>query len=127
MKLNHAGLNIQSEDEIVNFYENILGFNLEYQFDTPPELSDNIFGINKQLKVFLYKKEALLFELFVHFENFKQGFSHLCLEVKDREQMITKCEKCDYKVKRIERNNRPDLLFIEDKAGNIFELKIEEK
>jgi catechol 2,3-dioxygenase-like lactoylglutathione lyase family enzyme len=123
MKLYHVGLNIQSEAEVVNFYQNILGFHFEYQFDMPAELGNNIFGVNKQLKVFLYIKEDILLELFVHSVNTGNSFSHIGFEVKDRESIATKCEESKYQVIRIKRTEKADILFVKDKAGNIFELK----
>ena len=123
MKLDHIGLNIQRKEELVDFYQNILGFQFEYQFDMSAELCDDIFGVNKQLKVFLYKREDILLELFVHSVNPGKSFSHICFEVKDRERIATKCEQSRYQVIRIKRIDRPDILFIKDKAGNVFELK----
>ena len=125
MKLNHIGSNIQSEKEIEDFYQNILGFYFEYQFDLPEELTNNIFGLHKQITVFLYKREDILLELFVHTINSDSGFSHICLKVKDRESIAAKCEKNGYQVIRIKRNDKADILFIKDKVGNIFELKME--
>ena len=124
MKLHHIGLNIQSENEIEDFYQNILGFHFEYQFDLPEELVNNIFGLHKQITVFLYKREDILLELFVHTINADRGFSHICLEVKDRESIAAKCEKNGYQVIRIKRNDKADILFVKDKIENIFELKI---
>ena len=123
MQLNHVGLNIQSEEEIVNFYQNILGFHFEHQFDMPAELGNNIFGVNKQLKVYLYKKENILLELFVHSVNPGNSYSHIGFEVKDRESIATKCEESNYQVIRIKRIEKADILFVKDKAGNYFELK----
>ncbi len=123
MKLNHIGLNIQSEEEIVDFYQNILGFNFEYQFDMPAELGNEIFGVNKQLNVVLYKREDILLELFVHSVDSKKSYSHICIEVEDRESIVAKCEKSNYQVIRIKRIDKADILFVKDKAGNIFELK----
>lgn len=125
MKLNHIGLNIQRKEEVVDFYHNILGFHLEYQFDLKSSLAANIFSMGKQSEVFLYKKENLLLELFIHHENTTQGFAHICIEIKEREKIAGQCEDAGYPVIRIRRNNKPDLLFIKDKTGNIFELKNE--
>ena len=123
MELKHVGLNIQRKEELVDFYQNILGFQFEYQFDMSAELCDDIFGVNKQLKVFLYKREDILLELFVHSVNHGKSFSHICFAVKDRERIATKCEQSRYQVIRIKRIDRPDILFVEDKAGDVFELK----
>ena len=125
MKLNHIGLNIQSEKEVEDFYQNILGFHFEYQFDLPGKMGKDIFGVHKQIKVFLYKREGILIELFVDTVKPKVGFSHICFEVKDRESIVAKCEEKGYRVIRIKRNDKADILIVKDKAGNIFELKIE--
>lgn len=124
MKLKHVGLNIQRKEELVEFYQNILGFQFEYQFDLSAGLCDDIFGVNKQLKVFMYKQEDILFELFVHAVKPGKSFSHICIEVKDREKIATKCEQSSYQVIRIKRIDKPDILFVKDKAENIFELKM---
>jgi len=123
MKLSHIGLNIQSKEELVNFYQNILGFHPEYQFELPSVLATEIFELTGQTEVFLYKKENLIFELFVYPENTKMGFTHICIEVADRENIAKKSESAAYPVIRIQRNDKADILFIKDKAGNIYELK----
>lgn len=125
MKLNHIALNINNEEDRVNFYQNILGLQLEHQFQLSSALSMDIFDVSKQLPAYLYKKGNVLFELFVNPGNFNFGVAHVCLEMTDREGVITKCNNSGYKVKTIKRDKKPDLLFIEDKAGNRFEIKEE--
>ncbi len=126
MKLNHVALNIQSEEELIDFYQNILGFYFEYQFNMPTELADTIFEVKKQVNVFLYKREDIHLELFVHSENTTLSFAHICMEVTDRESIAAKCEQSSYPVIRIKRIDKHDILFVKDKVGNIFELKEDE-
>lgn len=126
MKLHHIGINIHEKEEGINFYQNILGFHLEYRFEIKPDLTTAIFGIEKPAEVFLYKNDSIQLELFVFPEKTKQGFTHICITVNDRENMVKKCELARYPLTRIERNDKPDILFIRDKTGNIFELKDEE-
>lgn len=123
MKLNHIGLNIQRKEELVDFYQNILGLYLEHQFDLKPVLATKIFGIGKQSEVFLCKNENIVLELFVYPENTTLGFAHICIDVVDREIITKKCEKAGYPIIRIKRDDKPEILFVKDKAGNIFELK----
>ena len=123
LSLHHIGLNIREKEELVDFYQNILGFHLEYQFDLKSDYSTNIFNITEQPTVFLCKKDELTIELFVYEGSTLPGFTHLCLEVTDREAIAKKCEQAGYPVIRIERSDKADLLFIKDKTGNIFELK----
>ena len=123
MKLLHIGLNIQEKEELVAFYQNILGFYPEYQFDLNSVLATKVFGIGRQVEVFLYSNKIIQLELFVYPEKIKQGFAHLCIEVNEIESIVEKCEHAGYPIRRIEHNDKPDTLFIRDKAGNIFELK----
>ena len=123
MRLSHIGLNIQNKEELTDFYQNILGFHPEYQFDLSPDYATNIFNIAEQPEVFIYKREDIYIELFVYEGSTLPGFAHLCMEVTDRETIVKKSEQSGYPVIRIERSNKPDLLFIKDKTGNIFELK----
>lgn len=123
MKLLHVGLNIQGKEELVGFYRNILGLHADYQFKLSPDLATEIFGIEKQAEVFIYKNETIQFELFVYPEKNEQGFTHICIEVNDREKIVQKCDQAGYPITRIQRHDKTDTLFIRDKAGNIFELK----
>ena len=123
MRLNHIALNIHEKKELIDFYQNIFGFHPEYQLDLNLDLATKIFNIEKQSDVFLYKNDHMLLELFVYPESTTQGFAHICLEMTDREKIAQKAEQSGYPVTRIKRTDKPDILFIRDKAGNIFELK----
>lgn len=90
MKLNHIALNIQSKEELIDFYQNILRFDFEYQFNLNPVLATKIFGMAKQPEVFLYKKEHLHLELFVYPESIIKDFAHVCIEITDREIIAKK-------------------------------------
>ena len=123
MKLNHIALNIYSKDELKNFYEEILGFQFEYEFDLNIEIAIKIFDIEEQPEVYLYKRDGITIELFHYKEKTIQGFGHICLELDSREETVEKARLLGYEIIRINRNDRPDILFIKDKAGNIVELK----
>jgi catechol 2,3-dioxygenase-like lactoylglutathione lyase family enzyme len=123
MKLNHVALSISNVDDVIDFYQNILGFNLEYQFELPATLSKNIFGIDQSSPAYFCKKEQVVFELFVLTKKMNNEFAHICLEIPDREQLVSKCRNKGYKVNIIQREGKPYLLFVCDRAGNAFEIK----
>lgn len=125
-KLNHIALNIKEINDVTDFYQKILGFHLEYQFELPLSLSSIIFGINQSLPAYFCKNEQVAFELFVLPENINNGLAHVCLELSDRDELINQCRNNGYKVKNIQRDNKPNLLFIWDKSGNCFEIKEKE-
>lgn len=122
MQLNHIGLNISDADEVKHFYQDVLGLQPERVFEINRPISLTFFGINGETKAFIVKNEHLRLELFVFDVPLKTGYGHLCVAVADREQTVLKCEEKSYRVLRMKRE-KGDLLFVKDKAGNIFELK----
>lgn len=122
MKLEHIALTIAEAKEIKDFYINILGMREVKTFVLNKILAQKIFGIQKDTNVFYLQKNDLFLEIFITDEKLKQGFDHICLAIKDRENFVTKTEAQKYKCIRIKRDIF-DLIFIKDKSGNIFEIK----
>ena len=123
MKLNHIALSIQNKEELTDFYQNILGFRLAYQYEIDATLSSTLFDINKPAEVFRYSKNDLHIEFFVSNAKTIPAFAHIGIEVENREVIADKCKRAGYQVIRVERKEKYDLLFVSDKAGNKFELK----
>ena len=123
MKLNHIALTIQNKKELTDFYQNILGFKLEYQYEIDATLSSTIFDIEKPAEVFRYSKDNLHLEFFVSSKKTIPAFAHIGVDVEDREIIVEKCKREGYQVTRVERKEKYDLIFVSDKAGNKFELK----
>lgn len=122
MQLNHIGINIADAAEVQHFYQNVLEFLPERSFPIPRKISQMFFGIDVEAEAFIVKNKTLKLELFVYDEPLKSGYAHLCVEVDNREETVRKCAEKGYPVIRMKRE-KGDLLFIKDKAGNVFELK----
>ncbi|VAW28893.1 hypothetical protein MNBD_BACTEROID07-354 [hydrothermal vent metagenome] len=122
MQLNHIGINVANAGEIHRFYQDILGFLPQRSFPIPREIAQMFFGIDEATEAFILLKGTLMLELFVHDKPLESGFAHLCVEIENREDTARKCAAGDYPVIRMKRENG-DLLFVKDKAGNVFELK----
>lgn len=122
MILKHIAVTISEIEEVKNFYINILEMKELKKFVLENKLAQKIFNINKDISVFFMQKDDVFLEIFVDCEKFKQGFNHICISVKDRENLVIKSEAQNYKCIRIEREFS-DLIFIKDKSGNIFEIK----
>ena len=122
MQLNHIGINVANVGEIHHFYQDILGFLPERSFPIPREIAQMFFGIEEETEAFILSNGVLRLELFVYDKPITSGFAHLCIELENREETARKCAASGYPVMRKERENG-DLLFIKDKAGNVFELK----
>ncbi|SRR6056297_113956 len=121
MMLEHIAITVNGSDEIINFYQNILGMEEGRNFVLDKSLSAKIFGVNKNLPVYLMQRDDLVLEIFIYKQNL-QSVNHLCISVDNRENLTKKLQEKGYETIIIERE-QPDLVFIKDKSGNIFEIK----
>lgn len=122
MKLEHIALTISDATEVEYFYSNILGLSKIRNFILKKDLAREIFGIDKETKVFLLQKNELLLELFLLPEQYSHDFKHICISINNREELVEKAKQNAYQYIRIKRE-KPDLIFIKDKSGNIFEIQ----
>ena len=122
MKLEHIALTINSHDEIINFYHNVLDMKTVKAFTLNSELANAIFNINMGVHVYLLKKGNLMLEVFVSPKKISHGFNHICISVSNRELFIQNAIKRKYEVIQIEREFN-NLVFLKDKNGNAFEIK----
>ena len=122
MKLEHIALMISDIEEVKNFYIDILEMKELKSFVLKNELAQEIFNMSNDTVAFLLQKDDVFFEIFVSDEKLKQGFNHICISVKDREKLVGKSKAKNYNCIRIAREFS-DLIFINDKNGNIFEIK----
>ena len=63
-------------------------------------LAFQIFNISEEIPVFLMQKDELIFEIFVTQKQYENGYRHICISIKNREEFI----KCMGKIK--EENDR---------------------
>lgn len=124
--LNHLGLLNFSEDEARKFYHGILGLDEQYDFDLKPAESELIFGIRRPFRVLVFSKNNFKLEIFIARKaiEFKPAVNHICLNVPNRSDIIRRCKENGLKVVEIERSDKVTV-FVNDFAGNIFELKEE--
>ncbi len=122
MTLEHIALTINHQDEILDFYQGVLGMELIRTFTLNSELANTIFKINHDVQVYLLKKNSLVLEVFVSNEDKSISFSHICISVTNRESFIQNAADRNYTFIRKERDYG-DLIFLSDNNGNMFEIK----
>ena len=125
MKLEHIALTISEPADIKDFYLDILGMKEVKNFVLNKVLANKIFGVNKEISVFLLQKDNISLEMFVLHGQSKHNFEHVCFAVNDREMLVENSLKQNYECIRIERDLF-DLIFLKDKSGNVFEIKNKE-
>lgn len=120
--LKHIAITINDDEEIKNFYKDVLLFSLKRKFVITPELSLEIFNMYTLVDVFLMEQNNIQFEIFVSREKEKKIFSHVCLALWKSYLAYEKAVNSGYKTK-IKINPGYDTYFIWDKSGNLFEIK----
>lgn len=124
MRLNHVALVCSSEQRADDFYEGLLGLSKIKSFVLGEDLAEQIFEVPGECRIMLYGNDKFAVEVFV--ANRAQGsaspFVHLCLEVKNREEFLAKCDAMGLRVKRVPKGDF-FLTFVQDYDGNLFEIK----
>ncbi len=123
MKLEHIALTVGSREEIDDFYCGILGMKKVRDFVLKADVAGKLFGIKKEMEVSFLEKDGLHFELFVTGRLPVNPVGHTCISIPGRDAVIRLARERGYKVIRVERPEF-DLVFISDKAGNRFELRV---
>ncbi len=122
VKLNHIALQFKSKENADTFFSDILGINKTKEFELSKNLSEKIFDISEEVKVCVYENEDCKFEVFITDSKNNFSFNHTCIEIDDKEEIIRKCRENGLEVRLVEKNDKT-LLFINDFADNIYEVK----
>ena len=124
MRLHHVAVVCRSEELADRFYRGILGLRRMKASELHSALGERIFGIARDCRFALYGNEMFSVEVFVHGQAYEKAasYAHICLEVEDREGLLSKCRSEGLTVKEIPRGDQI-LTFIADFDGNLFEIK----
>ncbi len=123
MKHLHTAIQIRGESEIANFYQTILGFKRQYDFELENPLTAKIFGKQKDVRVFNVRRDEVVLELFLDPDlESNESYAHVCLELDNPMEVVAESRKAGYEAIELERS-KGTVYFIKDGSGNIFELK----
>lgn len=120
--LQHIALTVNDSEEIENFYEKVLLFNMKYKFSVNGEVTRQIFNVEGLTDVYAMNHQDVQFEIFISLRKEKKVFSHVCLAYWKAELTYNNAKKLGYKA-IIKNNPDNDTYFIWDKSGNMFEIK----
>jgi len=124
MRLHHAALVSSSEANADKFYEGILKLRKIKTSILKNDLAVRLFDTNVECPLILYGNESFAIEVFVTDQVLykKMPFTHLCLEVEDREKFLSRCRSTGVKINLIPRGDS-QICFVQDFDGNLFEIK----
>jgi len=120
--LRHVAITVNRESDINRFYEGILGFSEVRRFILPDDLSDQLFGISDATEVVLLNSGDIYLEVFLSERKIEPVYSHICISLQNRIDVMQKAELNGYSVTIVERTSKEDLVFLRDGTGNSFEL-----
>lgn len=118
----HLRLTIACETDVREFYQDILGLDIQREFVLEKEMADRIFHQNRSVKIVAGMIGGVYIELFLDSEGNRAVWEHVCLVANDRAALIEKCRAKEYDVTVIEREP-VDMVFVCDRSGNRFEIK----
>jgi catechol 2,3-dioxygenase-like lactoylglutathione lyase family enzyme len=119
---NHVAIAINNLSEIKDFFVNILGLEIIRKFTLSKDISNKIFGIDKENEVTVLGKGDFSMEIFKSDRTSQNDFQHVCITVNNRENVIQKAQGNNYPCIIIKRDTS-DAVFIRDKSNNLFEIK----
>jgi catechol 2,3-dioxygenase-like lactoylglutathione lyase family enzyme len=120
--LNHVALKCNDEEGAKTFFTDVLGLPLTKKFGISGELSEAIFGIKGNVDILVYDNNETRFEIFIGQVGKKHGYEHICIEVDDKSEFISRCRKYEIEPMTVKKEGK-DLLFVKDYSGNLFEVK----
>jgi catechol 2,3-dioxygenase-like lactoylglutathione lyase family enzyme len=125
MRIGHIALVSSSEEKANRFYKDGLGLKELRSMIIPAGLSKSLFGIDQELKVIDFGDERIKFEVFILKNEGAvslRKLDHTCLEVEDREALLTKWKGLGFEVLQVPKGDSL-VVFLKDGDGNLFEIK----
>ncbi|MBL1211877.1 MAG: VOC family protein [Ignavibacteriae bacterium] len=124
IKLNHLALHAASKKNAVKFYNELLEFEIAYEFRVEKELAKKIFNLEVDLNVVMFKKNDISIEVFISPEisDRKNPINHFCIDLKERAKLINRLKENGIKILEIDRGDHTTI-FVKDYDSNIIEIK----
>lgn len=124
MQLNHVGIVNGNEDQAVRFYGGILGFEKTREFTVSPDLSEQLFSVDRPIKVLVFERDGIKLELFIA-EGYRPpspDYAHIGLVLKDFPAFLDKCRREGAEM-ITGTSGEKTVHFMKDFAGNLIEIK----
>jgi catechol 2,3-dioxygenase-like lactoylglutathione lyase family enzyme len=118
----HVALQYSDKKKADIFFTKILELNIIKSFIISEQLSNEIFGLKKEVRVIVYANKKISFEIFITDKKTNYLYEHICIEIISKDMFIKRCNKYGVKPIYVKKEDRT-LLFIRDFEGNLFEIK----
>jgi methylmalonyl-CoA/ethylmalonyl-CoA epimerase len=124
MLLDHVGIVNRDGNEAVRFYHDLLGLDTIKESAVLPQLSRQLFSIDREIRMIVYGRGNLKVEVFIlpGFTAPSPAVAHFGLQVPDLSGLLERVKEAGVKVISAERGGRT-VHFVEDFSGNRIEVK----
>jgi catechol 2,3-dioxygenase-like lactoylglutathione lyase family enzyme len=121
--MQHVAVEYDEKHQADLFFGTILGLQKIKTMLLSKEMSHAIFGIDASVTIEMYGNDRARFEVFISSTRKKNlTYDHVCLEVPDKKEFMTRCQQHGLKPFSVEKDGR-QLWFVRDFAGYLFEIK----
>ena len=124
--IDHIAIATNSELESDKFFIQLLGLNKIREKIVPSDLIEKFFGVKREQRFLVYGNDKIIFEVFITDDNSKAKdiFTHSCLFIENRDDLVKKATSMGFKVIQVPRNDGSGYyLFIQDSFHNLYEIK----
>lgn len=122
MKVHHVGVWASDASAVSEFYEGVMGFEKEREYEVPVELMSAIFGIDRSCKVRVYAGDTARVEVFDVRGTDLSGINHFSLSVGDRVEFFGRAKLEGADCLEVMKGDHP-VYFIRDPSGLLVEIK----
>lgn len=124
MILHHAAVAARTKENADTFFQGLLGLSRKKASTLKSDLAFRIFGIDAECGLLLYGNEDFTVEVIVTnpLPEQKETFTHLCLEVEEREKFIERCRSAGLEIRLVPKGESL-VCFVKDLDGNLYEIK----
>jgi len=126
MDIEHIAIASNSEEDSDNFFMSLLGLKKVRSFTVSTDKMEQFFGVSKEQNVIRYDNANIAVEVFITGDDSKSKdlFTHSCLLVEHRDELVRKATAMQFPVIKVPRTDSDSYyLFIKDNFQNIYEIK----
>jgi catechol 2,3-dioxygenase-like lactoylglutathione lyase family enzyme len=117
----HVAVECCSQQHADRFFSSVLGLRKVKSTLLSKELSMAIFKIDKEVQFDFYDNGKTRFEVFINDEHREPSYAHICIEVEDKSDFMSRCKEQGLDPFFVEKGGK-QLLFVRDFSSNLFEV-----
>lgn len=125
MKIEHIAVASNTEQDADKFFIDLLGFEKTRNFTVDKELTEQFFGVKRDLPILRYASEYMDAEVLITEDDSKAKdiYTHSCILVGERDDFLDKAKQLGFETMKVPRADKGYYLFMRDTFGNLYEIK----